>query len=474
MTTMVSFPEISISPELPPVEILGRQPFRYQQKVIDWGIEKIEAGQTSIPEFVEMRLGKTLITINLLKYLQLKKNVKRTLIVCPKTVIPVWERELALEGLTALQFNTKVVRTPLAAAFKFPGNFVTNYECITATDISDPEKYKWDCVILDETTKIRYPDTQITKKIIADFKDVPYKFALTGSPDPEGLLDYFCQMKFLFGEVFGIDSHWKFKDRFFHSAGANKWHPMRGFQDLFSKYLSDVAYVLTREQCDMGSHKVYQQRYVEMDQEALKFYKEFELQWLNKEFETQWAIVAFNYMQQMAGGFPKGKEFTSNHKVEEVWDIMNNDLKHEKVVIWCRYRNEIDEVLRRLKFKYVTEKIDGSIPNEERANICHKFQNGKLENCQVLVAQIKTASMGVDFSASDTAIYYSNGLGALDRIQSEDRVIHPNKKSPVLFIDILTENTIDIDVYERYQQKKLGRENFLQDIFKNMRSRALS
>jgi SNF2 family DNA or RNA helicase len=141
-------------------EKIGRSPYRYQEKVIDWS-----KGRDKIPLFIEMRLGKTLITINWLKNLMELGKVRRTLIVCPLTVLPVWQKELSLEGLTALPFNTKLVKTPLAAAVaKLPGIFTTNYECITRTDISDPEKYQWDCVILDETTKIRYPDTQITKE----------------------------------------------------------------------------------------------------------------------------------------------------------------------------------------------------------------------------------------------------------------------------------------------------------------------
>jgi SNF2 family DNA or RNA helicase len=462
-----SWEEYSKNPDNFPLPEGGRLPFNYQVKVINWGIEKLLNGQNALPEFIEMRLGKTLITSKLCLWLQKWRNCQRFLIVCPKTVIPVWEKELAYEGITGLRFDSKITRTPLFAAIqKLPGFFVTNYETLTRTEVS---KFPWDVVILDETTKVRYPDTKITKTVIHDFVEIPYKFALTGSPDPEGLLDYFCQMKFCFGHCMGVESYWKFKDRFFMAQGANKFRPLRGFKEQFSQYLAENAYVLTREQVDMGSHKVYQQRYVDMSEDALAFYKDFESMWVNEEFDTQWAIVAFNYMQQMAGGYPKKKEFSSNHKIEEIWDLMETDLKHEKVVIWCRFRNEIDEVVNKLKFKYLVDKIDGSVPNDLRAAIIKDFQ--ETNTIQILVAQIRTASMGVDFSASDTVIYYSNGLGALDRIQSEDRVIHPNKKSPVLFIDILTNDTIDIDVYNRYMDKKNNRENFLQDIFRNMRAR---
>jgi SNF2 family DNA or RNA helicase len=102
-------PEISGSFE----NTSGRTPYLYQHKCIDWAIEKIKAGQTALPLFVEMRLGKTLMTLKVLKYLMDRGEVSRVLIVCPKTVIPVWERELKLEDQVGLRFDTKLVRTPL-------------------------------------------------------------------------------------------------------------------------------------------------------------------------------------------------------------------------------------------------------------------------------------------------------------------------------------------------------------------------
>jgi len=64
-------------------------------------------------------------------------------------------------------------------------------------------------------------------------------------------------------------------------------------------------------------------------------------------------------------------------------------------------------------------------------------------------------------ASADTAIYYSNYYSFEMRTQSEDRIIHPLKQTPLLYVDLVTENTIDEDVVEILQTKKLRAVGFM-------------
>src|SRR5690606_19836548 len=109
--------------------------------------------------------------------------------------------------------------------------------------------------------------------------------------------------------------------------------------------------------------------------------------------------------------------------------------------------------------------IYGDVPNHKRHEYINELNEGKITH---LLCQEKTAQMGLDFSAADTAIYFSNSTSALTRLQTEDRIIHPEKSSPVLLIDFITQNSIDEDVYEALMAKTAGQEEFMKMIYENM------
>lgn len=442
--------------------------YRYQQKAIDWAKEKALNGDHSVPLFVDMRLGKTIITIKHLKE-KFKDNPKaRILIVCPLNVIQTWVDELEDEGIPNLLINTKIFRELNGMVSKLPGWFITNYETITFTDLDECD---WDAVFLDESTKIKDHTTKISKKITEGFVDVPCKGILTGTPAPEKMLDYFQQLKFLYGEVIGCKSWYQFKHRFFRhdpfKQGTYKALP--GFEDMFSKWIANKAYILKRDQVGIGSKKVYEDRYVEMDKEARKEYDQFEKTWFTEDFETKWILVVYNFLRQMTGGFPKGKKFVSHHKIREVQNILDNELaKDDKVVIWCFHTAEIEQLARTLGTKWSVATYYGKIPLALREVRKKAFQSGKVK---VFIAQIMTGQMGIDLSIADTVINYSQSYSATQNLQIEDRVIHPEKKRMILYINLITKNAIDEDIKLTVKNKIESGEKFLRSVYTRIRER---
>ena len=69
---------------------------------------------------------------------------------------------------------------------------------------------------------------------------------------------------------------------------------------------------------------------------------------------------------------------------------------------------------------------------------------------------------------SNVAIYYSNSYSLEERIQSEDRIEHPIKKSSLLFIDLITKNTVDEDVIKTLKIKNLDSKFFQSKLLENL------
>lgn len=510
-----------VKPEPDEDEIGLRVLYPYQEQMLDWAVE-----YDKIPLFVEMRLGKTIVTIRWAKKKLKKKygkdwrNKGRVLILAPKSVVPVWEKELKQENLFAAPLNTKIDRGLRSIIEKMPGWFVSNYETVTFTaknnsrilkeaehyidkrtrqlrkrtetgeiiledseherEINTPEeredygisKLHWDIVILDESTKLKDPRTKISKHCTNDFKNVECKAILTGTPAPENILDYFQQLKFLYGKgICGCDSYYQFKDKFFYSPPGepNKNILRPGVKEYVTMELANIAYILKRSQVGRGSEKVYEPRYVRMEGEYLERYKEFEKTWIDQDYQTEWAVAAWTHMLQLSGGYPKRFEVFSEHKLKELENLVEENFKNDQYIVWCNFNREIRAISERFKELGIKH---GVLAGNQEGVVQEKFKNYfNSGDIQCLICNQRKISMGQDFSKADQAVYFSRWLGALIRMQSEDRIIHPEKKTPCLILDIICEGSIDIDCYQALQAKVSGQEEFLKLVQQNFTAR---
>jgi len=431
----------------------------YQQKALEYAWDR-----TAIALFLEMRLGKSIIAIRWLK----KQKAKRTLIVSKKTALPGWKQELLLEGfkdgdinIVSGTYDERITCLKNKCAFN-----LINYEAIVAS----PEIYldgKWDAVILDESPKIRNSQAKITKIINKQsFYPIRLRAILTGLPDPEGETDFFEQMAFLWsGRFMGFNNFWHWRHRFFMQVGYD-WKMTRYGKEQLQKELKEHCFFMTRKEAGVGSEKIYEKLYVEMDNDQEKLYKqirkEFEYEYKKERRTTKWIPVKLGWLHQVAGGFSPGGSLLFDGKACEVYHLLSTELKREKVVIWCKYTNEIEHLT-----KFINERSRGrivAVPFYSKDYTGEaKFKSGKAD---VLVAQARAGMMGLDWSISSTMIYYSNWPDNEVRKQSEDRIIHIQKKEPVLYIDLLTRKSIDVHMLKLLNKKGVRKEKFQDELIK--------
>lgn len=174
----------------------------HQQNAAAWAEDK-----DAIALFMEMRLGKTLVAI---RWVQ-KKKLEKILVCCPLSTIESWERELALEG----EKLVKLVGTAAKRAKALTDNpdarwYAINYEGLaerghktySGKSKAVPSPYAtlpWECVIVDESTRIRNARAQITKVFLDHLSGARCRALLTGLPNPEGPEDLVTQFLFLHG-----------------------------------------------------------------------------------------------------------------------------------------------------------------------------------------------------------------------------------------------------------------------------------
>jgi SNF2 family DNA or RNA helicase len=446
----------------------------HQVSAIDWGQSK-----KYFPCFMEMRLGKSLVIIRWAK----AKKPEHVLILAPTSTIPDWTDELRRENIDAIHLTgSRAARAKTAE--ENCGWFITNYEgvCIPrargVNSNSTNKRYDspllqllWDVVILDESTKIKNPKAAITRALIAHSQNFAHRAVLSGYPAPESPLDYFCQMAFLYGHFCNAKNWWNFRDRHFHNPFGFEWFPRKGMVDYIKRQVHATSSVLRRKDVDIGSKKFYERRVVELNPEQRRLIrqidKDLEYQLDGEIVDTKYVITAVLWMARIAGGFtPDGKILINPAKQKAILELLKGELNNQSVLIWFRFNSELHAMRKFLKRKGYEKMhwITGEVPVGARKVIQAWFNRGGSN--KILLMQVQCGKMGIDLSAADTAIYYSNSYSGEARAQSEDRIIHPVKKRPLLYVDIVSGGSVDEDVIELIRKKAFTAKRFMARLLK--------
>ena len=415
--------------------------------------------------FMQMRLGKTLVAIRWMKQCTGSRTKEgRKLIIAPGESLPPWKYELEQEGVSTNDIHyvdgpTKDRHTIISSKKK--GWFLVNPE----TFIYNKKLclLDYDCVVVDESTLLRNPKAKAAKIIIERFDHVEYKAILTGMPNPEHPMDYFNQFKFLYGQFLGYSNWYAFRSSFFRQYGYD-WIPKPGTIAMIKDYVNIKAFSLSRKQAGIPDKKVYIKRYLKMNPLQFKAYKEVIGKFQFDNMETKWVPVQYTWLHRIAGGYsPDGAIQLSDAKAKEILSLLSGDLKGEQIVVWFKYNEELLNVADTLrKAGYTVQTLTGQDPKEKRGQIVFDFAKAKMY--QVFCIQTKLGKFSLDLSNASAAIYYSNYYDHELRRQSEDRVVHYDKKDPLLIMDLVCVGSTDVEVLDALSQKKCTTDFFAKQL----------
>ena len=417
--------------------------------------------------YMEMRLGKSLVAIRW----SLARGYLANLIVAPRATLTSWKEELEMEGQHALIIqgaNRAVVAKllcHLAKKDQTPIWVLVNPESVIPRQkhgkrpaIKSPiVSLPWDCVIVDESARIRNPRAMITK-VMARCTEAPGRAVLCGLPNPEGPIDFFSQFQFLDGNFMMVDNFYKWKDRYYKQDPINPWqfNPKYGTLDAVKEWVHDRAFVLTRKEAKVGSRKVFEKRTVPLNAAQKKLIKLAKEEYETGTLTTAHILVVLTWLARIAGGFhPETLACVNPAKGRELLSLLTGELKGEQTLVWFRFNAELFAISKLLEKAGIPHYcVTGDTPKPDREAYRHDFQKGKID---VMLIQVKCGKVGLDLSASSTSIYYSNTFSNDDRAQSEDRLIHPKQKwkeDTCLLLDLVSEGSIDEDVVEALRAKR--------------------
>ncbi|MCP4513313.1 MAG: DEAD/DEAH box helicase family protein, partial [Fuerstiella sp.] len=171
--------------------IMPFEPFPYQYEGIAWMFARHSALLAD-----EMGLGKTMQTITGIRLLLRSGQINRILLICPKPLIPNWQREFHTwaEELPIVTIEGSGARRRMLWTMPGVPILITNYESMTRDlpDFSEDEQPKFDLLVLDEAQRIKNRDSRTAQA--ARSINRRRSWALTGTPienRPEELASLF-------------------------------------------------------------------------------------------------------------------------------------------------------------------------------------------------------------------------------------------------------------------------------------------
>ncbi len=443
-----------------------RKPFRHQRRVLR---DARVRGKSCIALFLEMRLGKCLIFIRWSADLPHPR-----LIVAPMSAIPDWMRELRAEGFRGVWLRgtpDQRVRTAVQHWDDPTVHMVTNYESLFRPRIRKPTpivELPWGVVCLDESARIRNPRAIVSRTCVNSLRHASDNRALLcGLPNPNGSLDFVQQMMFLDGKFLGYNNVWKLREDLFWADRFNNWHPKLETRQRIRRAVRKRSVFISREEVGLANKKLRSTRVVELPRAVRAAYKKAESEFEIGDAQTLWRVVVDGWLSRLTGG--SHRDFPHDAKTNELVALLQGELKGQSVVVWFRHNREILRVEKRLRMLGVSvRRITGRVPVARRAKRTLNFQRGRV---RVLLVQIKCGRYGMNLARASAAVWYSNTPSNDDRMQCEDRIEHPTKREPLLLIDILARDTVDVDLSDTLGARRMSAHAFNRSLFEKWKQR---
>ena len=335
------------------------------------------------------------------------EDIKRVLVICPFSVVGVWEEEIAKHQPDGIKLEWRIVNYESVYARR---HFGRSWIAMPDRELA---RYKAELVIVDESHNIGNPTTVVSKHACILSRQAKFRLIMTGTMFHRKPFYVFGQAKFYDPSIFG-DTWTGFKKRYAIFGGFGGYEVKR--------------YINLRELVGKMKPWVYIEKYVpprdtavnvlpfKLTGKNLEHYKTMEKHSIidvgGEQVVSPIILSRHLRCQQIAGGWVKtsrGYRRVGTDKARMFDDRVREYSEQgiDKFVVGCRFVPELRDVATTVaKHGYKPILFHGGITDrKERDRRRRLFQDFKGKAC--FVAQLQTAKEGIDLSAADTMLFYS-------------------------------------------------------------------
>lgn len=422
--------------------------------------------------FHEQGLGKTKIAIDLTLYWLERDIVDTIFIVTKKALVQNW-----LNEFDAHSYIKPRVLSDNKQANNFAFNapvlvYILNYEVISSNHELIKLFLKTCRVgsILDESQKIKNPDTKLTSNFLDIADSFPRKIIMTGTPVANRPFDIWSQIKFLDGGKSLGNSFAKFKeDTDLPDSNASKKGGYAGNLAAIMQKIKGFSIRETKSSSGLElPQKSIKTHHIEMERAQQEIYNDYRNE-LAHEFEQDGQLI-HDDAESILKRLLRLVQCASNPllvdaayksipcKFVKLEDLLTSpDLQKSKVIIWSSFIENVNWLSRQLT-AYKPVQIHGSRSIDERNRAIEKFKMDS--SCRILIATPGAAKEGLTLTVANHAIFYDRSFSLDDYLQAQDRIHRISQTQECFVHNLIAKNTIDewVDrlLYAKYQAAQLA------------------
>jgi len=408
--------------------------------------------------FHEQGLGKTKIAIDLMLYWLEKKAVDTILFVVKKGLIDNWKRELGAHTSLVPRVVSQNRRSNYYALNSPARVLLTHYEAVK----SEKERFllflrtRNVAVILDESSKIKNPNSSLTKVFFEIGPLFTKRVIMTGTPVANRPYDLWAQIYFLDrGSCLGNNfaAFRRGLDLSVELSGNNE--AQIDFENRLLDVRDKISEFSVRETKKNGIIKLPKKtiRSVSTDWEErqLELYKcvrdEMRVvvlrDGLPTEDNAESILKRLLRLVQIASNPKLIDQSYSNQpgKLEPLKDLIGKiHAKNEKCIIWTTFTENVDWLSLELG-DYGCCKISGKLPMERRTIAINRFMDNP--KYSILVATPGAAKEGLTLTIANHAIFFDRSFSLDDYLQAQDRIHRVSQERVCVITNLLMRNSID-------------------------------
>ena len=409
----------------------------------------------------DMGLGKTLQTILALRFAYETDGARGpSLVICPKSVIPFWARELErfFPGRAAVYHGPRRPRE----VWRDPGEriYITNYETV-ASDIEILQGVPFYFVVVDEASFIKNPGTRRARAIKA--LNAVHRLALTGTPIENRPAELWALFDFLMRGYLG--SHRAFVERYekplirgeldgeVAESLVRKIRPfvLRRTKDQVAKDLPEK--IEMEEWCELTP----EQRALYGEIQRLKVEPLRERLLAGEEVDvTACVLPIITKLKQICDhpalvvGDPE-RLYGRSGKFDLVLERLDGILERgEAAVLFSHFLGMLDLLQRALEERGVPYiRIQGD--TENRGELIARFNRGE---ARVALCSLRAAGHGINLTAANHIFHVDRWWNPAVEDQATDRVHRIGQDKTVYVYRVLTQGTLEERIARILARKK--------------------
>jgi SNF2 family DNA or RNA helicase len=433
-----------------------------------WGLGAILAD--------DMGLGKTIQALALLAH-QKENNAGKlpgpVLLVCPTSVVTNWQRETRkfAPGLKIYKHQgpTRLRNHELLQRAKETELFITSYPLIRQ-DLEELQSIQWHGVILDEAQNIKNPAAKQTQAVRA--LKASFRFALTGTPVENRLMELWSIMQFLNPGYLGSREHFRREFAI----------PIERFHDPeITNQLKELVtpFILRRVKTDPNvindlPEKIEVKAYCNLTEEQASLYQNHVNEVMKKISESEGIerhglVLAMltklkqicnhpvQYLQKINGHVPVAREIHNRSgKLKRLVEMLEEIVAvGDRVLIFTQFA-EMGKILN----SYLSSTLNtptiflyGNTPVKMRDQMIKRFMDDE-NGPQIFILSLKAGGIGLNLTRANHVIHFDRWWNPAVEDQATDRAFRIGQNRNVQVHKFVCVGTLEEKIDEMIESKK--------------------